>query len=131
MNSLIEANIVEWFQTHSPNIHNVVLLAMNLVERYNQASEQPLSSQGKLRLAIDAMESIVIEASQRKLITGAEAEVLLRYLAYGDDFIVPLVEVAIEVSKHPTVVQLVDEVRTKCCSKRQKRSATQASPRGA
>lgn len=115
MNALIEKEVAPWFSQHSAGIANTVVLAMTLVEQMSDAV--PMTGAEKLRTAIDAARSIVMEAHRQGVINDENTGDIIHLLNQGDSYVVPIIEAAIEVSKHPALVQIHEAVQTKCCGK--------------
>ena len=119
MNEIIEVTLPDWLGEHGRSLTSIVLLSMNVMEQYS-ATIKKLEGTDKLRGAIDCAEVCVIRAQSLHLIDSEECVSLLHLLSLGDDFIVPIIEAAIEVSKHPLIVQVVEKVETTCCGKQKK-----------
>ncbi len=119
MNEIVEATLPNWVLEHGSSLTSIVLLSMNVMEQYS-ATIKKLEGADKLRGAIDCAEVCVIRAQAEHLIDSEECVTLLHLLSLGDDIIVPIIEAAIEVSKHPLIVQVVETVETTCCGKQKK-----------
>lgn len=120
MKALVKSNVGVWFADRSPSLTNAVLLAMHLTEELAEALRedgQPMDGADKLRCALNAVETVAIEANDSGAISSDACARILHVLASGEQYVVPIIEAAIAASKHPEIVQAFDTLHAAvCCS---------------
>lgn len=126
MEALVKKNVGTWFQNHAPGVGSTILLAMSLAEEMASTNDS-IHGADKLRLALDACGKIVNEAFTQGVLTASQHMDIWVMLEHGDEYLVPFIELAIEVSKHPVLVQMQQVVQTKCCGRPALRPRARAS----
>lgn len=126
MEALVKREVKTWFQSHAVGIGNTVLLAMSLAEEM-ASTNNSITGPDKLRLALDACKNIANEAFNQEVITANQHMDLWVAIEKGEEYLVPFIELAIEVSKHPILVQMKDAVKHKCCGVPRRRPRARAS----
>jgi hypothetical protein len=102
----------EWFKDRDSNIPNIVLGSMLVVEKYS-ASISLLGSKDKFQAAQALIPIIVDLLVLWGKLSKDDGEELKKKLALSVDLVKGLIEVYIEVSKHPAYIQFEQAVKEK------------------
>lgn len=102
----------DWFDGDDYDLPNIILASMAVVEKYSVTFSK-LESQDKYQAAQSLAPIIVDLLVSWEKISAEDGEALKKKLSRSVDLIKGIVNVAIYVSKHPSVIQLEELVKEK------------------
>lgn len=115
LRTLMESVTSTFLKDKDPNIYNLVLAAMHTIEQYTTSSAQ-LSSQDKLRFALELLPHILQYLVSQHSLTDEKRNEIVDFIKTNDLLIRTFVNVAVNIAKHPYLIQAQEHLSEKCKS---------------
>lgn len=117
LSSLVESLGASFLRGKDPNIYNVVVACMSIVEAYSQTSAS-LSSQDKLNFCLKLVPLMLNYLVSQNQITPEKSDEFSSFLQNNQTLITSFISVAIGIAKNPSLIQAMESIKIKvqnCC----------------